>query len=74
MRLMPRKQVLRFAQDLGCGLTPARRLDLLNTYPASTLLVFQSTEWLVLRNFRTRDEEGTWAGCIRVVFSTQLRW
>jgi hypothetical protein len=41
VRLMPRKQVLRFAQDLGCGLTPARRLDLLNPFPASTLQVFQ---------------------------------
>jgi hypothetical protein len=41
VQLMPRKQVLRFAQDLGCGLTPARRLDLLNLFPASTLQVFQ---------------------------------
>jgi hypothetical protein len=34
-------QILRLAQDLGCGLTPAERLDLLIPLPASTLQVFQ---------------------------------
>lgn len=29
-----------FAQDLGCGLTPTKRLDLLILPPASTLQVF----------------------------------
>jgi hypothetical protein len=41
VRLISPNQVLRFAQDLGYGVTPARRLDLLNPFSASTLQVFQ---------------------------------
>jgi hypothetical protein len=43
---MPRNGSLRFAQDIGWGLTPTRRLDLLNPFPVSTLQVFQFIQQL----------------------------
>ena len=49
------------SQDLGCGLTPAKRLDLLIPCPASTLQIFQFIRQLVPRTFLRGDEEGSWA-------------
>ena len=71
MRWTAKKGILRFVRDLGCGLAPAKRLDLLILLSASTLQVFQFIRQLVTRSFGREDEEGAWAGCVTEVWGAR---